>query len=331
LGAAHGGAFGNDARAATGKMMNSAYGLFTGNQVPQDINSVLSPEAQQASVSKVRDAMNATGENGQRGGWAAGRAAMQPQLDQAKSILSLPPDVAITSLMGMGAKTPEEAKSMLEQISSRYQEASNPEYLRNQARAEVMAQLEAADKKNFGQLSDYFTDKANGVSQPLREMAIRAALQNNPEYAQFLKRDENGNILLPEGNTMQQFADSMLTNAYGEYEKSGMARAVKQWWAEKLIKQAINDVDAKELNDLKEQKSEGVSYRVEDARRLNELERRQQSEAQPAVKRQVTIAVCQKAARCWAGYEPVPGAKPFSRGSCRPKGSKKTQKEMKKT
>ena len=38
-----------------------------------------------------------------------------------------------------------------------------------------------------------------------------------------------------------------------------------------------------------------------------------------------------KLARCWAGYEPVPGAKAYSKGSCRPKGSKKTQKEMKKT
>lgn len=36
-----------------------------------------------------------------------------------------------------------------------------------------------------------------------------------------------------------------------------------------------------------------------------------------------------KSARCWEGYEPVPGAKAYSKGSCRPKGSKKTQKEMK--
>lgn len=36
-----------------------------------------------------------------------------------------------------------------------------------------------------------------------------------------------------------------------------------------------------------------------------------------------------KLARCWAGYEPVPGAKKYSKGSCRPAGSKKTQKEMK--
>lgn len=37
-----------------------------------------------------------------------------------------------------------------------------------------------------------------------------------------------------------------------------------------------------------------------------------------------------KAARCWAGYEPVPGKKPYSDGSCRPVGSKKKKKAKKK-
>lgn len=36
-----------------------------------------------------------------------------------------------------------------------------------------------------------------------------------------------------------------------------------------------------------------------------------------------------KMSRCWEGYEPVPGSTPYTQGSCRPKGSKKTQKEMK--
>jgi hypothetical protein len=43
----------------------------------------------------------------------------------------------------------------------------------------------------------------------------------------------------------------------------------------------------------------------------------------------IAIETMRKAARCWKGYEPVPGAKKYSRGSCRPAGSKKTQKEMK--
>jgi hypothetical protein len=36
-----------------------------------------------------------------------------------------------------------------------------------------------------------------------------------------------------------------------------------------------------------------------------------------------------KAARCWAGYEPVPGKAPYSDNSCRPKRKKKTQTKMK--
>jgi hypothetical protein len=39
------------------------------------------------------------------------------------------------------------------------------------------------------------------------------------------------------------------------------------------------------------------------------------------------ILVMQKAARCWSGYEPVPGKKPYSEDSCRPIGSKKKKKK----
>ena len=28
------------------------------------------------------------------------------------------------------------------------------------------------------------------------------------------------------------------------------------------------------------------------------------------------------ATRCWPGYEPTPGKKPFARGSCKPKAKK---------
>lgn len=37
-----------------------------------------------------------------------------------------------------------------------------------------------------------------------------------------------------------------------------------------------------------------------------------------------------KTARCWKGYEPVPGKAPYSEDSCRPVGSKKKKKEEKK-
>jgi hypothetical protein len=42
------------------------------------------------------------------------------------------------------------------------------------------------------------------------------------------------------------------------------------------------------------------------------------------------ILVMRKAARCWAGYEPVPGKKPYSNDSCRPIGGKKKNKKTEK-
>lgn len=38
-----------------------------------------------------------------------------------------------------------------------------------------------------------------------------------------------------------------------------------------------------------------------------------------------------KAARCWSGYEPVPGKAPYSEDSCRPAGSKKKKPVEKKS
>ena len=37
-----------------------------------------------------------------------------------------------------------------------------------------------------------------------------------------------------------------------------------------------------------------------------------------------------KIARCWKGYEPVPGKKPYSEDSCRPQDGKKKKKMKKK-
>lgn len=45
---------------------------------------------------------------------------------------------------------------------------------------------------------------------------------------------------------------------------------------------------------------------------------------------QQTVAQMMKAARCWAGYEPVPGKAPYSEDSCRPAGSKKKPKKEEK-
>jgi len=89
-------------------------------------------------------------------------------------------------------------------------------------------------------------------------------------------------------------------------------------------------MDAKELRDLKAEQAKGVPHRVEDARREHELNMRQQagsSSQPPPVVTQKIMTMCMKSARCWAGYEPVPGKKPYSEDSCRPVGSKKKKED----
>lgn len=45
--------------------------------------------------------------------------------------------------------------------------------------------------------------------------------------------------------------------------------------------------------------------------------------ADKGVLRKKSELVQEKQSRCWEGYEPVPGKKPYTNGSCRPKGEKK--------
>lgn len=47
------------------------------------------------------------------------------------------------------------------------------------------------------------------------------------------------------------------------------------------------------------------------------------------VAQHLAITTLQKAARCWSGYEPVPGKKPYSNDSCRPISGKKKKKKDK--
>ena len=90
-----------------------------------------------------------------------------------------------------------------------------------------------------------------------------------------------------------------------------------------IEKWAFNDMDAKELLDL--EKAQSQKYDLKNARRLEELKKRKLADAPVDV-----VGTCMKAARCWAGYEPVLGKKPYSNDSCRPAGSKKKKKTTEK-
>ena len=312
---------------------------------------------------------------------------------------------------------------------------------------EEVAQQIADSKSQIGQLRQLMSLPV-GEETKMRLMqrldpsldtpeAVQQAYQNaGTMIQQYDDPNSELNMKIQEG---QNYADS--TGLYG-WGAENLYAPVSNWITGKsgsantpvlnlIEKWAFNDMDAKELSDLKAEQAKGAPYRVEDARRQNELEKRQQAEAppKPVGVKKVTVVACSKSAasspawqrsegkneegglnakgrasykaqtggtlkapvtesnptgerdkrqnsfcsrmcgmkrvntgastakdpdsrinkslrkwnckcsaaeefgaklaRCWKGYEPVPGAKSYSRGSCRPVGSKKTQKEMK--
>ena len=340
IGAAHSGALGDDARRMVGQGAVNLAGFF-GQEIPtaDKIRGALDPNSPSAGegANKVRAAMNAQGENGSVGGWAAGQEALNKERAGLNQLMGMDRNMATTMLMGLqgeGApQTADEANALYDQLAQKHQELSHPDYLRNKVNETVLAELENADTKNNKALSAMFDARrnrgaVNDAMNAVREQEILKAMQNDPNLARYLKKGPDGKLRLPAGNDPAAFGANMIFNAYGlpdDLQKEGAHRMD----INKLIeKWAFNDVDAKELSDLKAEQAKGAPYRVEAARRENELQMRQKAEAP---QKEVVIAACQKAARCWSGYEPVPGAKKFSKGSCRPKGSKKTQKEMKKS
>jgi hypothetical protein len=50
-----------------------------------------------------------------------------------------------------------------------------------------------------------------------REAAVLLFFSNHSEYKKFLSKDENNDWVLPRGTSYDEFASSMLANAYGPY------------------------------------------------------------------------------------------------------------------
>ena len=180
--------------------------------------------------------------------------------------------------------------------------------------------LMGMDKKNIKTPED--AARAFSAAQKLR------AAFDDPNSAIGVKLQQAQDYLNPGEASWGSSAGwgGRLNNAY-----SGLTNLFKQSAVEKW---AFNDVDAKELHDLEKEKAKGAPRRMDDARRLNQLQMRRTAQKpacgqkKPAVKRIITIT-CMKCARCWAGYEPVPGKAPYTEDSCRPKKApaKKKKKE----
>jgi hypothetical protein len=280
------GLFGDDARRMVGQGAMNVAGFF-GHEIPtaDEVRGALDPNGSGETIKQVQDAMNAKGENGQVGGWAAGQAAIDKHRAGLGQLMGMGRDMGTTALMGLqgesAPRTAEEAGQMYDQLAAKHQEISDPAYLRNQAQQAAIKTLQAKDKENHGVLSDMFKARQQGGTwaNKYRESQILATMQKDPALQQYLKKGPNGELMLPGGNSFEDLSANMLHNAYGEYPMQNKTSALAQNLLHKFAMQQL-----------------------------------------------VT-----KAARCWAGYEPVPGKKPYSNDSCRPAGSgKKKKKEAEK-
>lgn len=193
-------------------------------QIPS--SHIFDPALNSATVLEVRSAMDQPTVNG-RGGWQAAARVISEKRRQAEPLLSLPRELAITILMGMeGFFTPKtiyEASAKIDEISTLYHQTGRPSYLFEIAHAEAVKLLKAADAQTgylgAGCLSKLFATRSNTdlqLGERIREQAVLLYLQHSEEYSKFLGHDAKGNKILPSGNNFEQFAMSMLRNAYGE-------------------------------------------------------------------------------------------------------------------
>lgn len=224
------------------------------------------------------------------------------------------------------AKTVQQKLEQAEQVKKlmAMPEGMRPQFLRN-----IDPSLSEADAviaaRNAAQIATQMDDPDSDVSKMMQQGRDFVA---NPHGVVRQKTWDavnpmNWSLFGGGGDDNPQIAQAQPGTVKGSSDMN-INNVIEKW--------AFNDMDAKELNDLKAEKAKGAPYRVEDARREHELNLRNQAEASPpkGTKKQIVV-MCMKSARCWAGYEPVPGKKPYSNDSCRPiRGKKKKDTKSKK-
>lgn len=160
---------------------------------------------------------------GKRGGWQAGKRALDAARRPGEVLFTTPNWLLVTLVMGLpGAPaTGREVQALLDRLKQQYLETGKPDYLFNQAVAEATRQLREIDSGDAwfaGILQKMFEARKDpSLGWRARELAVLTAFKQKPEYVKFLTVDEDGSLSLPRGDSYEEFAASMLTNAYGVY------------------------------------------------------------------------------------------------------------------
>jgi hypothetical protein len=251
---AAGGMFGNQAQAATGKLMGD-FGSFMG-MIPAEARDAKNLMPGSAASKEFEAQVAQTFKT--QGPEAAQKLidARTAQFKPLEQMHATSPEFAHSYLMGMenGPKTPEEAAALYKQLSGQVAQARDPNFLRNKA-------TETATKQVSG--------LQNMVPAWMR-VGARLGKDNIPGAKAFLP------------TSVQEMIDNASTDPHVIAEREIAKRYAQQ-----------------------PQRETRASMNI----------------AQKIYFKQAAM----KAARCWAGYEPVPGKAPYSENSCRPKRKKKTK------
>lgn len=177
-----------------------------------------------AEVAKTIQAyMDVVDAAGKRAGWHAGQRVLAAARKPGEVLFTAPNWLLVTLVMGLpGAPaSASETKALLDRLKQQYLETGKPDYLFNQAVAEATRQLREIDSGDAwfaGILQKMFEARKDpSLGWRARELAVLTAFKQKPEYVKFLTADEDGSLSLPRGDSYEEFAASMLTNAYGVY------------------------------------------------------------------------------------------------------------------
>lgn len=168
----------------------------------------------------IRAYMDAAGKHG---GWQAGKRALDAARKPGEALFTTNEWLLVTLIMGLpGAPaTAVETKALLEKLKQQYLDTGRPGYLFEQAVAEATRQLKEIDTSDSwfaGILQKMFEARLDpSIGWRARELAVLTAFKQKPEYLKFLTVADDGSLSLPRGDSYEEFAASMLTNAYGIY------------------------------------------------------------------------------------------------------------------
>jgi len=251
----------------------------------------------------------------------------------------------------MGAPNPDEIKKQVAAISQLPPEQQKAEMEKIRAQVGPWAPW-SSDAQKFMAVSG----NNSLPNQQALEAGIIEAGKQGPEQAQAALADARKQVgpwaeLSP--NAQQFMAESGDKNylynkalQYGRDNYSELAAETSPWSASVFGKPEMKDADPSNRNwnewwwgaPGSKQRDENIARRMRERGWVKQQSAniehnlsggRQKPAADMNIAQRILIKeAMRKAARCWAGYEPVPGTKAYTEGSCRPKGSKKTKKEV---